>query len=277
MSGTTWSAALGVGSLALLLAACSGDPTGADGRVQGRAVYGVDESNHLREFGSENPGTPSREMTITGVAAGETIVGMDFNAADGRLYGVGSSANIYVIDTVSAAATLVGSGGFLASLSGTSFGVDFNPVPNRLRLQSDAGINLRLNQLTGALAATDAALVYADGDVNADATAHIVGTAYTNSVAGATTTVLYAIDSNLDVLVMLPSPNSGKCTTVGSLGLNTDDQVGFDIAGDDGTAYATLTPSGGASALYTIDVATGRATLKGTISGSALVGIAVAP
>ncbi len=255
--------------------ACS-DSTGPV-QVQGRAVYAIDESNQMRKVGTENPDETSRQVTITGTASGETIVGIDFNAVDGNLYGVGSSANIYVIDTLSGQATLVGVGGF-GSLSGnTFFGMDFNPVPDRLRVHGDGSLNLRLNQLTGVLAATDTALVYAAGDVNAGATANVVGTAYTNSLAGATATTLFAIDSDLDVLVTLPSPNSGKLTTVGALGVNTSDRVGLDITGDDGTAYAALTTAGSGSALYTIDLVSGQATLIGSIAGGAVVGIAVAP
>ena len=57
------------------------------------------------------------------------------------------------------------------------------------------------------------------------------------------------------------------------------DLVGFDIVGTaDGTAFASLTPAGSASSLYTIDLASGRATLKGAVgSGLVLRGIAIAP
>ncbi len=268
--------ALVVGTAMLLLAgACSDDSTGPEA-PQGRAVYGVDDANNMRQFGTDNPGDQGREMAITGTAAGETIVGIDFNAVDGRLYGVGSLANLYVIDTTSGAAQLVGVGAFSALTGNAAFGIDFNPMADRLRIHGDAGLNLRVNQLTGALAATDTALVYAATDANAGAAANIAGTAYTNSVAGATTTVLFAIDSDLDALVTLPLPNSGQLTTVGALGANTSDRVGFDITGDDGIAYAALT-TGAGSSLYTIDLATGQATLAGSIRGSALIGIAVAP
>ncbi len=261
---------------ACLLLGCSDDDSTGPGPVQGRTMYAVDNSNQLREIDSENPDETRKETAISGMAAGETMVGIDFNAVDGQLYGVGSLANVYTVDTATAGATLVGAGGF-AALSGTFFGVDFNPVPDKLRLHSDAGLNLRVDQLTGLLLATDTALVYAAADANAGATANIVATAYSNSVAGATTTVLFAIDSDLDVLVTLPSPNSGQLTTVGSLGVGTSEYAALDIAGDDGTAYAALTTGAAGSALYTIDLASGQATLLGTIGGEALVGLAVAP
>lgn len=56
-------------------------------------------------------------------------------------------------------------------------------------------------------------------------TPQIGGTAYTNSVAGATSTTLYAIDVARDVLVTLANPNDGIITTVGPLGVNTTADV----------------------------------------------------
>lgn len=264
---------------AVLATACEDDATGPSGPF-GRAVYGVDDANTLVRFGSMRPDQVTRRGTVTGMQAGETVVGIDFRAVDGRLYAVGSSSRIYTVDTVTAAATPIGSAAFTPALSGTAFGVDFNPVPDRVRVHTDAEQNLRLNQLTGAVAATDGVLAYAAGDAGAGTNPAIAGTAYTNSVAPApTTTVLFAIDSGRDVLVTLANPNDGQMRTVGPLGVATTDRVGFDIVGSDGSAYASLTETGASrSRLYTINTTTGAATLVGTIGhGSALRGIAVAP
>ena len=48
-------------------------------------------------------------------------------------------------------------------------------------------------------------------------------------------------------------------TRAGALGVNTTGDVGFDIAGNNGTAYVTLTVGGGftGSTLYVINLATG--------------------
>jgi hypothetical protein len=64
----------------------------------------------------------------------------------------------------------------------------------------------------------------------------------------------------------VPSPNGGAITTVGSLGLGTNlnENIGFDISGLSGVAFASIT-TGGLSRLYTINLATGAATLAGTI------------
>lgn len=262
-----------------LAAACEDDATGPSGPF-GRAVYAVDDANTLVRFGSGRPDQVTRRGTITGLQAGETVVGIDFRAVDGRLYAVGSSSRIYTVDSVTAVATPVAAAAFTPALSGTAFGVDFNPVPDRVRVHTDTEQNLRLNQLTGAVAAVDGTLAYAAGDAGAGSNPAIAGTAYTNSVAPApTTTTLFAIDSNRDVLVTLANPNDGQMRTVGPLGVATTDRVGFDIVGSDGTAYASLTETGETrSRLYTINTGTGAATLVGTIQhASPLRGMAVAP
>ena len=69
----------------------------------------------------------------------------------------------------------------------------------------------------------------------------IVASAYTNSTPGATATQLFGIDSDLDILVLQNPPNSGTLSTIGSLGVDTGDRVGFDVVGESGEAYASLT------------------------------------
>ncbi|BDP43433.1 hypothetical protein DAETH_34020 (plasmid) [Deinococcus aetherius] len=248
---------------------------------RGRTVYGVSSANQLVRFGSENSGTSLTTRAITGLGGGESIVGIDFGPGPGPsaglLYAVGSSSRIYTLNPETGTATPVGTAPFTPALSGTFFGVDFNPVPNRMRTHSDAEQNLRLNQETGALAAVDGTLRYVDGDVAAGQNPALVGTAYTNSVAGATSTTLFALDAARDALVIVNPPNEGLLNTVGALGLDISENAGFDIT-PQGTAFAALTPvGGGASTLYTLDLKTGRASALGAVGDVTLRGIAVAP
>lgn len=259
-------------------------PAGPPGTSLGRAIYGVDDANMLVVFGSQRPDLIIRKVAITGVATGEQIVGLDFRPLDGKLYGIGSSNRIYTIDTTTAVVTLAPAGAapFTPALNGMQFGVDFNPVPDRIRVHTDAEQNLRLNQLTGAVVAVDGTLAYATGDAGFGMNPNITGTAYTNSVAGAATTTLFAIDTNRDVLVMLANPNDGIMSTVGLLGANTNGFVGFDIAGNNGSAFVTLTTGAGASGtgstLYQLNLATGSVFLVGNVTGaSPLRGISIAP
>ena len=259
-------------------------PQGPPGSSVGRVIFGVDDANMLVAFGSQRPDVIIRRVAITGLEANEQILGIDFRPVDGKLYGLGSGNRLYTIDTTTAVATLAaaGSAPFTPVLSGTAFGVDFNPVPDRFRVHSDAEQNLRLNQLTGGVAAVDGSLSYALADAGVGSNPAIAGTAYTNSVVGATSTVLYAIDAARDVLVTLANPNDGIMTSVGSLGVNTGSLVGFDIAGNNGAAFVTLTTGAGAagtgSTLYQINLSTGSLFAVGNVTGSSpLRGIAIAP
>jgi len=223
------------------------------------------------------PDLITRNIGITGMSSGEQMLGIDFRPADNRLYGLGSTSRIYVIDTATAVATPVGAA-FTPALAGAFFGFDFNPVVDRIRVHSTDEQNLRIVPTTGAVAAVDVGLSYAAGDPGAGANPDIVGTAYTNSVAGALTTTLYAIDRTRGTLVTLASPNDGQLTTVGSIGA-VGVGTGFDIAGAD--AFVTLqggTLSSPAS-LYRIDLATGAKTLVGAFPNGIgrVPGIAVTP
>lgn len=260
-------------------------PSGPAGSANGRTIYGIDGNNSLITFGAIRPDVVLRRVTVSGLEAGESLQGIDFGPVDGRLYGLGSSSRLYTLDTLTGAATLVGATAFTPPLSGSTFGFDFNPVPNRVRVHGSTTQNLRLvprlNGATdGTVAAVDGALSYAIGDAGMLQMPAIGGTAYTNSLSGATTTVLYAIDFVRDVLVTLANPNDGIMTTVGALGVNTTGDVGFDIAGNNGTAYVTLTVGGGfsGSTLYSINLTSGTLFPVGGVSNAApLKGIAIAP
>jgi len=220
------------------------------------------DDNKLRTLNSAAPGSPGPELTITGLQMGETIHGIDFRPENSLLYGLGSTNRLYVINPNTGAATTVGSpGGF--TLAGTDFGTDFNPVPDHLRVVSDADQNMRVNPDNGMLAGPDTPLSYRVGDINFGMNPNVVASAYTNNFYGAGSTTLYGIDSGLDVLTMQNPPDSGMLATMGPLGFNFSGLTGFDVL-DDGTAFATSAGTS-ASTLYGIDLATGQATVLGTV------------
>jgi hypothetical protein len=239
-----------------------------------QTVIALSESNKLLLFSSVAPGAILRQQQVTGLQPGEKLVGLDFRATDGKLYAVGSSSLLYMVDLRSGQATLVGNGQpFSPLLEGQAFGMDFNPVPDRIRFVSNLGQNLRLNPDTGAVAANDGRLAYAAGDANAGRTPAVVGAGYTNNRVGATMTTVYVIDTAQDVLVTLGSPNgspvspnTGQLFTVGSLGLNAA-TAGVDVA-QSGAAYATVTGSGAASSdFFSVNLQTGELTRLGSIGG----------
>jgi len=250
-------------------------PVGAPSPV----IYGLDSANTLVVFRATRPDLVTRTTAVTGLAAGERLVGIDFRPADGRLYGLGAGSQLYQIDTTSGAATAIGAAAFTPALLGTTFGVAFNPVADRLRIMSDSTQNLRLDPVAGTVVGIDTVLAFASGDAHAGAVPVIAAAAYTNSVSGASTTALYAIDAALSILVTVPAPNSGQLTTVGPLGVSTTLAVGFDIDGSTGLAYVTLPPvTGGASRFHGVSLVTGGTTLTGMVGHTVpLVGIAVHP
>jgi hypothetical protein len=244
----------------------------ASTRTEAATAYGLTMANEIIVFDTAAPATTIATVPITGLQAGEAILAIDVRPATGQLYGLGSTSRLYVINPATGVARQVGAGTFATGLVGASFGFDFNPTVDRIRVVSDAEQNLRLHPDTGALAAADTALAPAGS---------VVGSAYTSNFAGATQTTLFGIDSQSDQLVRqggvngTPSPNGGAITAIGSLGVDTSDPVGFDITANDGVAYAALNV-GGASQLYTIDLASGAATLVGPFAGGAVLrGLAI--
>lgn len=247
-------------------------PTVTSVPASGVELYALTDNNRLLRFTAGAPGTITGDSAIAGLQANENLIGIDFRPATGQLFGLGSASRLYTIDPASGAATAVGSGPFTATLSGAEFGFDFNPVVDRIRVVSDQRQDLRLNPNTGGVAAVDGTLTFTSTDTNANQTPNVVAAAYTNNFPGPASTVLYNIDSNLDILVTQNPPNAGALNTVGPLGVDVSSVAGFDIVGGN-TAFAALSV-GGSTGLYTVNLGTGAATLIGPVgSGQVLRGL----
>lgn len=254
----------------------------------GDTIFALTLSNRLLRFDSNAPDFILNTILITGLQSGESLQGIDFRPNSGQLFALSNANRLYMINPTTGAATQVGSDGQF-TLDGNAFGFDFNPVPDRIRVVSNNEQNLRLNPNDGTLAGTDSNLAYASGDANEGADPNIVGAAYTNNTGDSTTTTLYVIDSELDILARqggvnvppgTPSPNVGQLFTVGSLGVDTSNLVGLDVASSNGIAFAILrSPGNSSSQLYTINLLTGNATLVGTIGvgNRRIRGLSVSP
>ncbi|WP_462222461.1 DUF4394 domain-containing protein [Ferruginibacter sp.] len=222
-------------------------------------AYSTDMANNLLIFNLTTPATPVTKA-ITGLQAGENILGIDMRPATGQLYALGSTSRLYTINMSSGAATAVGTAPFTTALAGTSFGFDFNPTVDRIRVVSNTGQNLRLDPNTGLIAAVDGALN--PGTPAASAAA------YTNNFAGATATTLFVIDPSTDKLYTQTPPNNGTLVEVGALGINVETDNGFDIGGRTNLAYALLTV-GTTTKIYSINLSTGAATSVADFPGLA--------
>ncbi len=260
-------------------------------------IYGLTDENDLLVFDSNSPEDLISGGVITGLGV-QDLIGIDIRPANNMLYGVGNLGGIFTINPVTRAATLVST--LSSPLVGSRFGVDFNPVADRLRLTSDLDQNLRVNVDTGATI-VDGTLKYLStpGNDAAGATGdnpNVTASAYTNSFGPSPRngpsqpvgpgTTLYNIDvrGSEDRLVTQNPPNNGELQVVGPLGINALSLLGFDIF-HDGTqnlGLAALITPANVSQLYTINLTTGAATLVGDIGGGDLldgltVGIAAVP
>ena len=263
----------------------------------GTPLIGVAGANLLR-FNSNTPNTTT-SAAITGLAATETVVGLDIRPATGQYFvlvldSTTKAVRLANIDPQSGATTPVGvgsisltdaAGSAITFASTTSFGIDFNPTVDRLRVVTSTGFNFRINPTTGAAVDGDfGGAVGSVTGVNPDKSANggtttVDGTAYTNSFGGATATTQYTIDSTTGKLFIQSLPNSGTQTvgttiTVGGVPLIFTAVNGFDIPASvqtktsntpvNGSGFAALT-SAGTTSLYSINLASGAATKLGPI------------
>lgn len=275
----------------VLVPACgdSGDETTVNNNsstaVPGPTLVALSANgDFLFTFQAGAPETITSTTAIHGLvnAFSETLVGIAFRPATGQLYGLSVDGagvgRLYTIDRSTGAAALVGSISTPVLDPNARYGIRFNPVVDRLRVVNSVNENLRINPDTGALAADDTNLTF-----SAPATGPIISAAYSNNVAGAATTTLYAIDAGAGALVLIggidgnPSPNGGVASAVGfTLGLGA---LGGSNAGLD------ITPSGAAylmvnSAVFLVNLATGHSVRLGTAGNDpflALRSLAIAP
>ena len=280
-----------IGAL-LIPAGCatvSNEPAEPDNAPRKEIFYAVTASNQLISFNAGQPQKILSKKPLSGLQAGEEIVGIDYRVAKGVLFALGRSAGdgrLYTIDTGSGKATQVGSGVLAVKPEGDEFGFDFNPTVDRIRVVSNTGQNMRLHPDTGAVVdsnanepgiQTDGKLVYAAGDVNAGKSPAVVAAGYTYNKVNEKITTNYAIDAATESLVTqgtregttpAVSPNTGQLFTVGRLGTGAFARAAFDIADTTGAAFIALTKADGrASRFYLVNLDTGTATFMGTIGG----------
>ena len=71
----------------------------------GLRAYGVTSGQKLVSFSTAKPQHNKSVGRITGLAAGEQVVGIDFRPFTGDLYALSSASKLYTVDTSSAVAT----------------------------------------------------------------------------------------------------------------------------------------------------------------------------
>jgi hypothetical protein len=226
-----------------------------------RMLVATTNQNQLITFNARNVDRIKDIQAITGLPAGVTLRGIDFRPKTGDLYGVGSDSVVYRVNPGTGIAIAEGPA-FTPALRGKSFGVDFNPVVDKIRVVSDDRQNLRLNADEGTVLSTDA-------DLN-PGMPQVVAAGYENSsfsFTQPTATKLHVVDAASDTLFTQDPPNNGTLTNPRKLRVDVGLNAGFDIAGDDNMGFLSNAKSGRGSELYTVDVATGKTKSLGRIGG----------
>lgn len=269
----------------LLFAGCATTEPEPVGPLRKETVVAVTDAAELISFNAGQPQRILKRQPLQGLPAGDKLVGIDYRVARGVLFGLSAAGRLYSIDTATGALKPVG-GAASAALAGQSVAMNFNPVADRIRVVSDTGLNLRLHPDTGAVAATDPALAYAPGDARAGHAPKLAAAAYTYNKQNDKLTTNYAIDRASGTLLTqgsvegvqpVVSPNTGLLRSVGALGTGAVDAAALDIADTDNTALAALRQNG-RTRLHLVDLATGKATVLGTVGdGRPLWGIAIVP
>jgi hypothetical protein len=255
-------------------------------------------NNTLIPFDTASPSNLSSTIPITGLGT-DSLLGIDFRPQNGKLYGIAADGaggvKVYAISIQTGAATQIGTSASFVDANGVaiainknaSFGLDFNPTVDRLRVVTNDGLNFRINPNNGAAVDGNTTVIgnQPDGNISSGTTT-VDATAYTNNAPNATVTTQYTLDANSNALFIQNPPNIGTQTsvlpiTLGGSPLDFTAANGFDIpAGVNittsntpatGKAFSALTV-GGRTGLYAIELSTGAATLVGAI-GSGTVPI----
>lgn len=273
-----------------------GGGAAGDGTARKEFIQAITTGNVLIRFNAGQPAKLLASQPLKGLQAGETLLGIDYRIAKGQLYGLGSSGRLYRINTDTAMATAVGAP-LPFGLTGSEFGVDFNPTVDRLRVVSNSGMNFRIHPDTGALVDArpdldgtqlDGVPVFAAGDNNAGVPPALMAAGYTYNKQDEKITTNYAIDGSTRSLVTqgtlegaapMVSPNTGRLYTVGPLSVPAFSRVSFDISDLNNAAYAAFSNADdGGTRFMEINLQTGAAKEIGrVVAGMTLRGIAIEP
>ena len=194
------------------------------------------------------------EMKVIEVTGVDRLHGIDLRPADKKVYGVAGDGTLVTIDLETGAAT---AGAKLSTMltTGVKASVDFNPMADRLRIMGSDGTNLRAHPDTGEVT-TDGSLAFEAGDPSAETQPNVIATAYINSFGKPEKTAMYDIDAS-GMFLQQTKPNDGTLKTIGKLGVEIGENVGFDVQTTEAGENTAWLASGGG--LYRVNIETGVA------------------
>ena len=235
-------------------------------------LYGITDTSprHIVEFDAASPVTATSDHVITGLAG--TPYGMDVSPRDGRIYVLTSDGpgTLFSLDPATGAATAIAAltadpsdpSAPFTSLPGGSFGVDFIPQSNLLRVVNTGGQNIRVDPANGR--------VITDTPISPSGTA-IVGVAFHNNDNDLSTlTTEYAYDLTTNTFGSVNTPNNGNYVQIGPSGVASGDPTNVNLdEAPSGNLWAThFVTADGSQNLYSVNRLTGAHTLVGPIPAS---------
>ena len=268
-------------AIALAVGACLALAATASAADHFYAIDHPPAQQSVIKFDAGSPVVPTAQHLITGLASGESIVGMDVSPRDGDIYALGADAGVahlYSVDPDTGAAASIGqltadpSDASLpyTTLPAGEFGVDFIPQSNLLRVVGTSGFNARVDPTN--------ARVITDTNISPPGTQIVAVAFHNNDNDPATNTTEYAYDFNSNNFGSVNTPNNGNFVVIGPSGVASafPGNAAMDEA-PSGHLYAThYVTADGTQNLYEVDPTTGTHTKIGFFSGGALAGMSAA-
>src|SRR5262249_10664601 len=191
-------------------------------RLTKTPIYALSTNNTIYALW---PGATSFTRLVRVTQANANLCGIDSRPAAGNnnvLYALTDTGAIYTINLPATGLGAVTKVSDLTSRfpSGVQSLLDFNPVLDAIRLIGSDRLNYAVVNSGGNLnaMAIQTALSYNPNDVNKGVPPHVSAGSYNNNVVGATTTLFYAIDYDLDTfLTIQPATPGGSSATGGGV------------------------------------------------------------
>lgn len=233
-------------------------------------VTALTSANSIHSFRANQPNDVSNAISLTPLASGETVLGLDFRQSDRTMYALTSSSKIYSVATDGLLNEIRTLGTPLNS--STKYTLDFDPVQpttgstqNRLRLIGEDRSNALINVEDGT--------VTTNGPIIGTPTTVVKAAAYLNNFRSTSSTNLLVIDRASSTL-NVQNIGTGALTRQSALGivLDANSPVGFDISGrfNENQLLMARTASSGNFSLYRVNsgATSNPLTRVGTITGS---------
>lgn len=206
--------------------------------------------NVLYTYNTKSVRTPSASIRIDGLESSEQILSIDFRPATGELYALSSSSKIYILNVQTGRVRAVSTVAFTPKLESANARINFDPTTDMIRLITDRGQNLRIDPITAQVSKAESNIV-----------TNISGISYSNNIAGATATTMYALDAKAGKLYKQDASSATALQEVGSLGVAFD-MASLEIA-PSGLQAVIIGKNGSSSSMYEVNLTDGKAILTG--------------